>query len=363
MNRLLKFFLLFILFIHIILLYANSQQGTAYRLINADHLQMNRISDEYITYLRGNVHFFYGDIEFKADRAEVYEKQKYVIMKGNVLAIQDTLSIKCNEAQYYHNNEFLRVQGNVIMTETGSQGSYREVRANTGEYKRLDGDIELKGNIKAYTQLDSLHAIAGFATYNLSTGYGYLSQKPVIWKAGNDSLSLSAEKIEFYNDTQRIIASFNVVTENNDLKATSNFLIYYGLEERLVYIGNPKVYSKFGDGQADLITVFLKEQQIDKIDFNDNCLIYFSTEEDEIKNNMVKSSRMQLFYQEGKPSKFYAEESVETYFVQHSNQKQLAMNNRVFSNKLQLSFDDEMQIQIIKLDAVTKGKYRFERKK
>jgi len=362
LNKSKQLIIIFILLFNVISLVSLESLGTPYRLINSDHLQINRLSDEYITYLRGNVHFFYDDIEFKADKAEIYEIQQYVKMTGNVIAIQDTLSINCHEAQYYHLKEFLRVQGNVLITETGTMHTYKEVKANVGEYDRLNGMFTLKGNIKAWAREDSLHATAGFATYDLNTGYGYMIQKPIIWKAGQDSISLSAEKIEFYNDIQKIVASFDVVTKNKELKATSNFLIYYGTEEKLVYIGNPKVFSNFGDAKADLITAYLKEKQIDRVEFDNNCLVYFNTKENEKKENMVKSSQMKLFYENGKPIKFNADNNVETYFVQNSTKKQTAMNNRVFSNKLRLTFDDEMQINTIKLDTVTKGKYRFERK-
>lgn len=360
-----KSFFLIILFVLILSasLFATTQERVPYRLINSDHLQMNRVNDEYITYLRGNVHFFYDNIEFKSDRAEIYEKQRHIVLKGKVSVTQDTLNIKCHEAQYFQPNQYLIVQGDVIMTQRDSQGIKRQVMSNSGEFYRIAGDIFLRGNIYATSYSDSLKATAGYATYNLNTGYGYLSQKPSIWRTGKDSISISAEKIEFYNEPRRVIASFNVKTANADLHTKSNFLIYYGDSEKIVYMGNPRFFSRFGDGKSELITVFLENQQVNRVEMNDDCLIHFSTEENQEKVNYVKSSRMILHYKDNKPYIFYAEDNVDTFFVQHSSQKQLAMNNSVQSDKLNILFNNEMQVESIKLENVKKGKYRFERKK
>ena len=48
-----------------------------YQIINADKVVSTReTNDEYITNLTGDVHFFYGETEFYADLAQIFEKQE-----------------------------------------------------------------------------------------------------------------------------------------------------------------------------------------------------------------------------------------------------------------------------------------------
>ena len=56
------------------------QELRPYRLVNADRLFVDRLENEYLTRLNGNVHFFYGETEFFSDQAEIYEEQKLVRM-------------------------------------------------------------------------------------------------------------------------------------------------------------------------------------------------------------------------------------------------------------------------------------------
>ena len=338
-------------------------EPVSYRLINSDQLRVNRIQEEYITYLRGNVHFFYADIEFFTDMADIYEIQEYVVLRGNVLIIQDSLSISCNDAQYYHKNELLRVQGNVIMTEEKSEGTFRRVTSNTGTHYRNSGEIILQGNVFSHDEQESFFGRSGFATFNLQTGYGYMIERPVIWRTEPDSLALFAEKIEFYEDTNRVVASFDVVTQNNDIVVKSNFLIYYGNEDRMVYIGEPLFYTENGDGYADLITVFLEDNDIKEIHLEGNCFIVFSSNNESFKDNWIRSDFMNLYYTENKPQEFISRGNVRSFFIQDQNQRRNSMDNSVNGEVLNIFFDEDSNVTELRKNDTVRGKYRFERRR
>ena len=339
-----------------------SNEPVTYRLINTDQLNVNRVGDEYVTYLRGNVHFFYSDIEFKANMADIYERQEYVVLRGNVIVIQDSLSISCENAQYYHQNEYLRVQTNVVITELHNEGTIRRITSNNGTQYRDRGEIILQGNVFAHDERESLFASSGFAMFNQHTGYGYMIERPVLWRTGADSLALYAEKIEFFEENNKVVASFDVITQNSDIVVKSNFLIYYGDEGRMVYIGDPRFYSQNGDGNADLITVFLEENDIKEIFMEGNCYIEFSSNNDSSRDNWISSNNMNLFYIENKPQEFIAKENVRSFFLQNQNQRRNNQENNVSGEILNIIFDEDSNVSQLKINEGVRGTYRFERR-
>ena len=359
--------IIFLFWTFLSFLYADT--APTYRLINANTLFVSKLGDEYITNLQGDVHFFYDDIEFFADQAEIYEKRQTLTLMGSVKAIQDTLNLECSLAHYFHETQYLRLTGNVVMTETMQNDEIRRrTTANSGNYFRDKGEIDLTGNVFAHSIPDSLFAKSGYAFYNQKTGYGYLIQNPLIWRTGNDSLSLYAEKIEFFEPIKKVVASFDVITQNQNIKATCDFLIYYEEEGRIVYIGNPKFFSEEGDGFADLITIMLDNENeehegvvIKEIILQDNCSINFRTSENMEKDSWITGDSMTLFYANNKPSEFIAEDNVNSRFNHRGEKNQQEMSNTVSGKYLKINFDENSNATEIKINETVRGVYRFQR--
>jgi lipopolysaccharide export system protein LptA len=321
---------------------------------------MNRVNQEYITYLSGNVRIFYGDIEFKSDLADIYEKRQHVVLRGNVIVVQDSLMITCEDAQYFHENQLLQVQQNVVITELLEEGIYRRSTSSSGTHFRESGEFFLRGNVFIQDFKEHLFARAGYLTFNQQTGYGYMIESPVVWRAAEDSLALFAEKIEYFEENNKVLASFGVITQNVDIKVTSDFLIYYGDEDRIVYIGDPKFYSENGDGEADLITVLLENNEIREILMEGNCYIRFSSDDSGEKNSWVRSDYMTLFYINDRAEEFIARENVSS-FLRQGGERRSRMDNNVTGELLNILFDENSNIiQLIITDSVS-GKYRFNR--
>jgi len=364
------YFLLVFLFISAFLY---TQTTATYRLINSDQINVNKAGEQYITYLTGNVHFFYDELEFFADRAEIYEEKQEVFLIGNVKAVQDTLDISCNEAYYYHQTQLLRLIDSVRLTQTSQNEVSRIVTARSGTHNREKGEFVLTGDVFAHTVADSVFATSGYAFYDQNTGYGYMIQSPLIWRTGADSLSLTAQKIEFFEPINKVIASFGVVTQNSTVKATCDFLIYYGDEQqikaetedkydaKIVYIGDPNFFSEDGDGNADLLTIYLVKNDISLIYMENNSYITFKTSNDVPKDSWIKSDFMRLYYANNKPLNFSAEQNVSSFFKQVNNKTQKEIFNDVEGNQLNIYFDDEQKVKELSIDHSVRGKYKFQR--
>ena len=152
-----KQYFLFIILL-IILPSLSSNEPIPYRLVNADDLNMQRTHDDTITHLAGNVHFFYDEIEFLSDRAQIFEQQQIVILIGNVKVIQDTLTITSEEAHYSHITQLLRVERNIVIEQNKDSEIIRRVTANHGNHNRETGDFFLIG-LKKQQQIFSYEIV------------------------------------------------------------------------------------------------------------------------------------------------------------------------------------------------------------
>ncbi len=342
----------------------NKTEQRQYRLINADQLQMNKYMNEYVTNLRGNVVFYYGKTQFKADQAEIFDQQKTVILRGNVRIKEDTLTFYADNAYYYRNDEYIKAFGRCKVREDHKDNTYRELMAHQMEFYRNRGDLYANDNVVLYEQKDNLHAKSGYAEYNLNTGYGYMIRNPLIWqKAKDDSLSIKAEKIEFFKQTGKMIASFDVVTKSKDMHSKSDFLVYYMNEGKAQYFGKPMLFSDFGDAQAENISVYFKDNKISHAHMQDSCKIVFAEEKNKEKNNWIASDQIEVKWENDKLSYFAAKENVRSFILQAQKKKQLPMNNYATAKELQISFDENQKIDKINLKSQVKGKYAFKRKK
>jgi lipopolysaccharide export system protein LptA len=344
--------------------YAN--QPVTYQLINSDEMQIHSISEEYIILLRGNVHFFYGEIEFFADRANIYSATEHVILRGNVVAIQDSLRITASEAIYSHPIGELRVERNVVMTETHDGIITRKATSNLAIHNTQTDEFTMRGNVHIHEFMEIMFARAGHMFFNRETGYGYMLETPFVWREGEDALSISAEKIEFFEDTNRVVASFGVITETQDLRVLCDFLIYYGDDGRLIYIGNPRFYSDSGNGSAELITVFLVEpgsNDIREVLLEGESVVHFRTSPEEPADSWVRSNNMTLIYDDNVPVEFIARENVRSFLRQANDDTELAMDNNVYGEYLNLFFAEDQSISHVRIQERVRGNYRFERRR
>jgi lipopolysaccharide export system protein LptA len=327
-------------------------------------VQINKYYDQFVTYLKGNVVFYYGNTQFKADQAELFESEKTVVLRGNVRVKEDTLSFYSDLTYYYRNTEYLKAIGRVKLREDHSDKSYRELHCNQLDYYRNNGDMICNDNVKVFDQKDNINATCGYASFNNKTGYGYMLRNPLVWqKSKDDSLRITAEKIEYYKNLQKIIASFNVITKSKDMNSKSDFLVYYGKEEKAVYLGKPEIFSDFGDARAENITVLFKDNIIQKAELQDSCFIKFSEEKFQPKNNTVSCGNVEVFWANEKLSKFIAKDNVETYIFKDQKKRQLPMNNSSSSSELIMTFDENQKLDKIDLKNKVNGKYAFKRRK
>jgi lipopolysaccharide export system protein LptA len=351
---------LFLLFI--ILLNAERQELRPYRLINADTLFIEKVKEEYVSFLKGNVHFFYGETEFFSDRAEVFEKQKITKLIGNVKVFDDTLSLRAHKADYFRNDDVLHLQKDVFVREDHVDGSYRTFEAQKVKYDRKNRHLFATDHVRAFDEKEHFKGVCGELTYDIENGYGYLIKKPIISIAKNDSMSISAEKIEYFHEFKKIAATFNVITKAKDFEVKSNFFLYFSQEEKGIYLGEPKFYSEFADASAREFQIYFEDEKIKKAILIDFCKILYKMEGGDKKENWVTSDEMKIDFEAGELTHATAIKNVNSYYFQPKKEKNDLAINVMKGEELVLFLNDNNKIDTIKVKRKISGKYKFEHK-
>ncbi|MCD6176314.1 MAG: LPS export ABC transporter periplasmic protein LptC [Candidatus Cloacimonetes bacterium] len=333
-----------------------------YKLINADKLIINKIEDEYVTNLFGNVHFFYGETEFFSDKADIFELQKIARMQGNVRVYEDTLSLFADNVDYFRNSERLFLRGNVLATETHSDSTIRTFEAEEVEYFRNSREFFAKENVITYDERESIHGNCGELKYYLNDGYGYLIKKPLLSITGKDTLSILAEKIEYFKDYKKVAATFNVKTFSKDFLMVSDFLLYFADEEKAVYLGEPKFTSDLADATAIEFRIFFEEQKIKKAILQDSCYVQFSEVENQPKKSWAIGDLMEFNFNYGKIVFCEAKGNVSSYFLQEPTKNRNFSANNTKGEHLILKIDDQNRIKKISVNNKVAGIYKFEHK-
>ena len=353
--------ILFCLFLSL-LLYSEGTELRPYRLINADKLIVRKVDEDYITNLIGNVHFFYGETEFFSDKADLFEQQKMTRLWGNVEVYDDTLSLFADKVDYFRETEKLFLKGDVFVKEVHQDSTVRTFEAERVEYFRIERELFANDNVRSFDERENLHGECGKLSYYMNDGYGYLMKEPVLKRVGEDSLQISAQKIEYLENYEKIIATFDVVTESNEFKITSDFLLYFSKEEKAIYLGEPKFYSDFGDASAVEFQIFFKEQKIETAILRDSCWVYFATEENAEKKSWITSNLMEFHFDMGSIKFCDAQGHVDSYFHQEKTDKRDLAINKATGDRLIITISEDNKIETIDMRQQVHGMYKFHKK-
>lgn len=347
-----------IVLLQAVLLAGKDSDLRPYRLINADKLYIDRVADEYLTRLDGNVHFFYGETEFFSDQAEIYDVQKIARMFGNVKVVEDSLTLYADQAEYLRLEEQIILIGNVFIREEHEDGTERTFQSDRGQYLREERKIYAFNNILFYDQRENLTGTCHYLDYDLESGYGFITNDPQIEVIAEENLLISAERIEFYRDFNRLAASFDVRTEYEDYLVTSDFLLFFLDDEYAVFLGEPKLIADLADAEAERFYLYFDDRKIKSATLENDCLVFFAVKEGGEKNSRIDCSLLELYFSEGKISEMHAFENVKSLYVSESSDES-HFANYAESNKLIVTINPDNEIESVVFSGRVRGHYKF----
>lgn len=337
------------------------QKLRPYKLINADKLQVKSINDSYMTFLEGNVHFFYGDTEFFSDEAQIFEERKVAKLFGNVRIYDDSLTVTADETTYFRKTEKLHIKGNSLFQEDHADSTFRTFKTEEFEYDRNQKIVVANQDVKTYDSREEIHHSSGYLYYEIDNGYGYLMNNPIVYISGKDSLLIRAEKMEFFKEYEKIVASFNVLTQNNDIEIKSSFLVYFTKKEEALFVGDPKLKSEFADTESKELTLVFEENKIKKAILRDSTRVEFSNQQNQ-KINWINAENMNInFGKDNNISTCVAEKNVKCYIEENKDEKN-PFKNIVNGNELHIKMSEDNKVETLKIFDNVVGTYYFKAK-
>jgi hypothetical protein len=183
-----------------------------------------------------------------------------------------------------------------------------------------------------------------------------------VYAAGEDTLRISAEKMEYFRQFSKLVATFDVKSATPDYNTTSDFLIFNNRENKAVFSGNPRFYSSFGDARAVNFYLYFKDRQLEKAELQDSCLVNFSEEEGKPAGNWCKADFIHIDFVDKQIRKFLAESNVSYYYEQQEAPKKDYMQNMATGATLQVVFKPDNKVQYMKMQQKIQGKYKFKNK-
>ncbi|MDD3577704.1 MAG: hypothetical protein PHS23_01760 [Candidatus Cloacimonetes bacterium] len=330
-----------------------------FRLVHSDKLYMSNISSGQILELAGKVHFFYGDTEFKSDRAIILDGPKIARLSGRVVVQNDSLNLVADSLAYYRIPQVLNMGGRVRLTQSTKEGMTRWMQGDYGIYDQGKDTFTAWSRVQAYDQAENGTAKCGYAFWDRSRGYAYLIEQPVVSAGTADTLTVSADKMEFFEEERKLVATFNVQVNSKDYNASSDFLIYFDEEEKAVFIGEPKFFNDFATASAQEFHLWFDKRELRKAALMDSCVVHFAQEENGPKENWVKASNIVLNFVDDRIEDFEADSKVSYYFVQEQSAKQDFFINSAQGQVLRAKFDADNKLKLMDMSGRIRGRYIF----
>jgi len=328
----------------------------------------------------GNAQFKEGDKIYTADTIRNDENSGLTELIGNaiyisneeegraeyILSRSDTEEIELIGEAFFKNTES-EVTGDRILYEKVSKDvkvvgrSFLSnppmlIYADDLDYSKDKGVAVANGNVIWQDTTSNYEIICDHASYIDSTDYlkAFNDEgKPLLKNqvAENDTMFLSGDTLISYTkivemDTFRFFSAFEHVEMLNDgMQAISDSLSYNGQDSIFTLFGNPIMWSDSSQYNADTIVIFMKNNEIEKVDLLDNGLILTSSDLqffDQIKGKQIEANFIEgnidnMVVIGGSESVYYMKDSDDAYIgvneTKCSNMKFLFENGELIQTR------------------------------
>jgi len=329
------------------------------RVIHSDKLQLTKMQDEQVMKLEGRVHFWYGKTEFKADRALIFDLQKIARLDGNVKVSNDSLSIAADSLTYYRKVEQLNAGGRVLIEEKKKGTVMRWFRADKAVYDQLHNSVTVWENVSSHDREENADITCGYAFWDRKTRYSYLVEEPLIHIAGKDTLTVRADKFEYFQTERKLMATFNVLVQTGEFEASSDFLVYLMNEDKAMFIGQPEFRSDKAIASAGEFYLYFQDRVLQTAELIDSCRLDFTENEDQHRQNWVTADYIRVAFEDRQIRGFEAEKSVEYSYLREKSEDRDYFLNTAAGENLEASFSDKSELETMKMRSRIKGVYKF----
>ncbi len=237
----------------LLLLFVSSIAGIF--TVTSDNASTTELEDgESIIELHGNVVVTDDQVTVTSNSATIYQDSERAEFTGNVQVDADTLTASGYFLSYSRITGVMVLQGNAVLTDGSSILSADQV-----DWFRFRDKATAKGSV--VLEGDWLGMVQGeYALYDRERQSLFVTVDPVLTRVeGSDTTVITADRLEFFEEGERAEAQGNayVSMSSSDMETTSEYLRYFGEEDRMELIGSPVITSEEGTITGDWMEILL----------------------------------------------------------------------------------------------------------
>ena len=212
-------------------------------------------TEELVLDLIGNVVVTDGEVTVTSDSGTVWQESGNAVFFSNVTVEADTLTGTSHYLEYLKEAGMITMTGSVLLTDGETVLEAEEV-----VYFRESGKATAKDNV--IMTGPRIGKVEGqYALYDRERGSLFITVDPVLTRVEDgDSLIVIADRLEFFPDDNSAEAQGNasVSMPDMDFHSTSEYLRYFGNEDRFELFGSPILELEDSELAGDWMEILLE---------------------------------------------------------------------------------------------------------
>ncbi len=314
-------------------------------------------TEDLVIDLIGNVVVTDGEVTVTSDSGTVWQESGNAIFYSNVTVETDTLTGTSHYLEYLKEAGMITMTGSVTLTDG-------ETVLEAGEvvYFRESGKATARENV--IMTGPRIGRVEGqYALYDRDRGSLFITVDPLLRRVeGDDSLIVIADRLEFFPDENLAEAQGNasISMPEKDFYSTSEYLRYFGNEDRFELFGSPVLESEDSELSGDWMEILLESSGDPRsVRVEGGAAGYFlDNGVDPPAETWFSSERAFFEFENGDPDSVMLAGSATLLMKSGGEAASRNEMNTVRGNSLRISFDNGEVVEVIVSGYVT-GTYSY----
>ncbi len=298
-----------------------------------------------------------------ADQFLLDEESGFGVAKGNVYIKdkENDIELKSSELKQINDDEFeLLDQIDVI--------SWQDSIQLTSDFARINSKTEqyfATGNatIKLLNQDGEL--LADTLSYSDQSGIGTATGRPILSTANEgDSIFVVAKKMTALRKIYGVDTLYDgsleeqILLYKSDLQAAADSAYYSQKDSILTLFKNPVLWTDSLQMTADTITLHFKNQELNKVEFRQNCFFIQWVEQQLF--NQLKGREMDAYFKENNLDSLHVNGNAQTIFMVQDDDKSFIAVDEMEAGKMDVLLEDNKLSEIFWFNQLKGTTYPFE---
>lgn len=300
----------------------------------------------------GNVQYFdkKSKVNLKANEVEQIDENT-IKATGNVdlFSEKDSIQLYSKQMNLIEKNKGTDQEERIFVAEKDvhiiSLKDSIELYANKAKVNEITKEFEAYENVQVFMKKENSELLADTLMFSDIDGYGIAKGRPFITAVQEqDSIFMTAKTLEAIRDNETEDSTYNFIANQNfrlfksDLQAIADSAYVDNQNEIITLLKQPVIWSDSTQMSADTIRIFLLEQEINKVEFRNNCM-FINLVDDKLFNQM-KGKKMDVYFNNEEIDSLFVDGNAETVFYVKDELEAYVGVDEMKSGQIKATFKD-----------------------